>query len=56
MKYVLLCLPCVLAMAVPVYNSIEPKLLGFPFFFWCQLALVPLTAVCILLVYIGERR
>jgi hypothetical protein len=56
MKYALLGLPCVLALAVPLYNRIEPTLFGFPFFFWAQLALIPLSALCILAVYLGERR
>lgn len=56
MKYALLGLPCAIALAAPLYNSIEPKLFGFPFFFWSQLALIPLTVVCVLVVYIGERR
>jgi hypothetical protein len=56
MKYALLGLPCALALAVPVYNSIEPTLFGFPFFFWAQLTLVPLTALCVLVAYLGERR
>lgn len=56
MKYALLALPCALALAVPLYNRIEPTLFGFPFFFWAQLALIPLSALCILAVYLGERR
>lgn len=56
MKYVLLGLPCALALAVPIYNVVEPKLFGFPFFFWAQLALIPLSALCILAAYLGERR
>jgi len=27
-------------LATPLYNRIEPKLFGFPFFYWSQLALV----------------
>jgi hypothetical protein len=56
MKYVLLGLPCVLALAAPLYNSVDPRLFGFPFFFWAQLALIPISALCILAVYLGERR
>lgn len=47
MKYLLLLIPCVLALSVPFYNSIEPRLFGFPFFYWFNLLLVPLSAAFI---------
>ncbi len=56
MKYALLGLPAALALATPLYNSVEPRLFGFPFFFWAQLALIPVSALCILAAYWGERR
>jgi Protein of unknown function (DUF3311) len=56
MKLALLGLPCALALAVPLYNSIEPRLFAFPLFFWAQLALIPVSALCILAAYLGERR
>jgi Protein of unknown function (DUF3311) len=48
MKLVLLAAPCILALWVPLYNSIEPALFGIPFFFWFQLVLVPISALTIL--------
>ena len=56
MKLALLGLPCALALAVPLYDSIEPRLFDFPLFFWAQLALIPVSALCILAAYLGERR
>jgi len=47
MKLVLLLVPCLLALWVPLYNSIEPVLFGIPFFFWFQLILVPVSALAI---------
>ena len=47
MKHVLLALPCLLAVAVPFYNSDSPRLLGFPFFYWSLLALVVVSALFI---------
>ena len=47
MKYILLLVPCVLAMATPFYNSIEPQAFGFPFFYWFNLLLVPVSAAFI---------
>ena len=48
MKFVLLLVPCLLALRVPLYNSVPPVLFGIPFFYWFQLALVPLSALAIL--------
>ena len=41
-------LPCILALWVPLYNSVPPVLFGIPFFFWFQLVLIPLSALAIL--------
>ena len=43
MKYLLLLIPCVLALAVPLYNIDAPRLFGFPFFYWFTLLLVPVS-------------
>jgi hypothetical protein len=48
MKVVLLLVPCVLALWVPLYNSVPPVLFGIPFFYWFQLVLVPISALAIL--------
>lgn len=55
MKYLFLLVPCVAALAVPFYNTMDPKLLGIPFFFWFQLLLVPLSAVFIFFAYLREK-
>jgi Protein of unknown function (DUF3311) len=49
--WVLLLLPFVGLLWVPFYNFLEPGLLGFPFFYWYQLAWVPLCSLLIWLVY-----
>jgi Protein of unknown function (DUF3311) len=56
MKYVLLLVPCVLCLCTFLYNSIEPRLAGFPFFYWFLLLLVPVSALFILAAYKGEAR
>ncbi len=56
MKYVYLIIPCVVALAAPLYNFIEPTLFGFPFFFWFQLLLIPCSAAFIYLAYRGGER
>lgn len=55
MRYVLLLVPCVLALAVPLYNRDAPRLFGFPFFYWALIALVPISAVFIYAVFRLDR-
>lgn len=55
MKAVLLLVPCLLAIAVPFYNLDEPRLLGFPFFYWSLFVQVPLSAVFIYAVFRLDR-
>ena len=47
----LLLVPFVGLLWVPFYNFTEPSLLGFPFFYWYQLAWVPISSLLIWLVY-----
>jgi len=47
MKYVLLALPCVLAVFTPLYNRLAPDLFGFPLFYWFLLLMIPVSALCI---------
>src|SRR5260370_42231175 len=49
--WMLLLLPFVGLLWVPFYNSLEPALFGFPFFYWYQLAWVPISSLLIWLVY-----
>jgi hypothetical protein len=49
--WILLLVPFVGLLWVPFYNSLEPVLFGFPFFYWYQLAWVPLSSLLIWLVY-----
>ena len=53
----LLVVPVVLALAVPLYDRVEPKLGGIPFFYWFQLAVIPVGGTCTTLVHrAGTRR
>jgi hypothetical protein len=49
MKYLLLIAPCVLALWAPLYNSVSPDFYGVPFFYWLQLLLIPVSAICIVI-------
>jgi len=51
----LLLLPFVGLMIVPFYNIKDPSLFGFPFFYWYQLAWVPLTSLLTFIVYRSMR-
>jgi hypothetical protein len=51
-KYLLLLAPCLLAIAVPLFNFESPEFIGIPFFYWFQMLLVPLSALCI---YAADR-
>jgi hypothetical protein len=53
---VLLIAPFVVYLAVPSYAKVEPRLAGFPFFYWWQLLWVILTAVFIGIAYRLTRR
>jgi hypothetical protein len=47
----LLLLPFVGLLWVPFYNFHDPVLFGFPFFYWYQLAWVPVTAFLTWIAY-----
>lgn len=42
---VLLLIPLVALLYIPSYNSVEPMLFGISFFYWYQLAWMPLAAI-----------
>lgn len=56
MRLLLLLIPCVAALAVPLFNTTDPRLFGLPFFWWYQLAMIPLSAAAIAIVYLGDRQ
>jgi hypothetical protein len=41
----------VLPLLVGIYARSEPELWGFPFFYWFQFALIPVTAICTSIAY-----
>ena len=40
-----------LPLLVPLYDSEDPTLLGFPFYYWFQLALIPVAVVLTVIAY-----
>ena len=53
--YWLLLVPIVLPLLTFVYNSLEPRLFGFPLFYWLQLSFVLLGSVCCWIVYVRTK-
>jgi hypothetical protein len=53
--YALLLLPFIGLLWVPIYAKVDPELLGFPFFYWYQLAWVPISVAITYLVYTRTR-
>ena len=51
----LLLAPCAGLLWVPFYDRPGPPLFGFPFFYWYQLAWVPVTSALVGLVWRLER-
>jgi hypothetical protein len=41
---------------VPLYNSVEPTLFGWPRFYWLQMLFVALGVACTAIVYRMTRR
>jgi uncharacterized protein DUF3311 len=56
MRRLLLLLPFIGLLWVPFYNSAEPQLWGFPFFYWYQFVWVFVTSFLIWIVYQGEKK
>lgn len=52
----LLLVPILLPLVTLFYNRAEPALLGFPFFYWAQLAFIAVGVATTTLVYRMTRR
>ncbi len=52
----LLVLPFIGLLWIPFFNRTEPSLFGFPFFYWYQLAWVPVTAALTYLAWRSRKR
>ena len=44
-----------LMLITPLFNSVEPRLFGMPFFYWAQFAFVPVGVMCVAVVYLRTR-
>jgi hypothetical protein len=52
-----LVVPLLAVLYPPLYNRATPELFGIPFFYWYQMAIIPLSVGCTLVAYrMGDRR
>ena len=40
-----------LVLVTPVFNRDEPRVFGFPLFYWVQFLFIPLGVACVAVVY-----
>ncbi|RLQ94285.1 DUF3311 domain-containing protein [Falsibacillus albus] len=53
--YVLLLVPFITTLFPGMYAFDEPRLMGFPFFYWYQLAMILLSGVLTIIVYVKTK-
>jgi hypothetical protein len=53
--YWLFAIPFVFTLLPWIYNTDSPEFLGMPFFYWYQMAWVPITVIITVLVYIKTK-
>jgi uncharacterized protein DUF3311 len=53
--YWLLAVPLVGLLIPPIYNDVDPTLIGIPFFYWYQLLWVPISVAITGFVYVKTR-
>jgi hypothetical protein len=53
--YWLFLIPFVFTMLPWIYNTDSPELFGMPFFYWYQMAWVPVTVVITVFVYLKTK-
>ncbi len=46
----------ILPLLVGIYDKTDPTLLGFPFYYWFQFALIPMAAVLTIAAYYLSKR
>ena len=53
--YLLFVIQCAVVLWPPLYNSAAPAVMGIPFFYWFQLAIVLVGAVLTAVVYFATE-
>jgi hypothetical protein len=52
----LLLIPLFGVLIPPIYNTNDPELFGIPFFYWYQMAWIPISVAVTVIVYRATRR
>ena len=52
----LLAVPVVIPLCTFLYNDVEPRLFGFPRYYWMQLSFLGLAVVSTVIVYVKTRK
>ena len=52
----LLLVPMLLVIWPPLFNKVDPRLFGIPFFYWFQLAVIPIGVACTAAAYLATSR
>ncbi len=55
LRWKLLLLVPLLVLVTPLFNADEPRLFGFPLFYWMQFLFIPLGVLCVAVVYVKTR-
>jgi hypothetical protein len=50
-----LLLPVLAPLATPLYNRLDPRMFGVPFFYWFQLGLAAVSTIVITAVHLARR-
>jgi hypothetical protein len=53
--YWLFAIPFVFTLLPWIYNKNDPEFIGMPFFYWYQMAWVPITVILTVVVYIKTK-
>ena len=56
MRYLMLFIPVMVALSVPLYNVIDNRWIGIPFYWWFQLLMIPVSVLFLLAAYLGDRK
>lgn len=46
----------VIPLLTPLYNHVQPELMGVPFFYWCQIAFTGMAAAVMVIVRLATRK
>lgn len=55
LHFLLLLLPLIL-LWIPFYNRVEPSIGGIPFFYWYQMAWIPVAVILTAIVWLIDRK